>query len=196
VTTTSDPSATSISTQAVEQGAGKFERRVEVTPGHCWLHENPNKNYGVAACRVIFYVIGAKGAVQWMIGTDWYPKAARDHLSKFAYRNEVQPQAWDIGYHAREPQYEGQTCLTNDCHLLGGKCFYDGSSLSAEEWVEGFLNGGTEWLWPRLEEYYRSVFEGGKYPDVSPIIKPNPAISKALARCPSTEEQRGTEGSR
>jgi hypothetical protein len=36
----------------------------------------------------------------------------------------------------------------------------------------GFVNGGTEWLWVKLEEYYNHVFENGPYPDVTPIPVP------------------------
>lgn len=154
----------------------EFEHRVEVSPGHCLLHKDPNKNFGVAACRIWFYCIGPKGAVQFQIGTDWYPEAARLHLRQFPARpiwETRQPEGWDVGYHAREPQYEGQESM-KDCHLLGCDCYYDGSSLQADEWVEGFINGGTEWLWPRLEQLYRSRFEGGEYPDVTPIPRKNP----------------------
>lgn len=159
-----------------------FERRVEVSPGHCWLHEEPSKNYGVAACRVWFYVIGPKGAVQWQIGTDWYPQAALNHLRKFPFsdRDREQPKGWDLGYHAREPHYDGQTSMHDNCQVIGGKCYYDGSTLNAEEWLEGFRNGGTDWLWPRLEQYYRHIFESGEYPDVTPIVRAHPGFKKAV----------------
>lgn len=159
-----------------------FEHRVEIAPGHCWLHAEDSKNYGVGACRIFFYCIGEKGAVQFVLGTDWYPEAARRHLSKFPPSNDPQPRAWDLGYHSRTPHYERQSPIDADCRVIGGHCYYDGSTLNAEQWVEGFLNGGTEWLQPKLEEYYRAVFEDGPYPDVSPVIRPNPALAKAEAR--------------
>ena len=149
-----------------------FERRVYISPGHCLLHPEPSKNFGVAACRIWFYVIGPKGAAQFQIGTDWYPEAARRHLSQFPASDRRQPEGWDIGYHAREPQYEGQT--SRECSLLDGQCYYDGSSLQADEWIEGFVCGGTDWLWPKLEDYYRFTFEGGEHPDLTPIPKKNP----------------------
>lgn len=157
----------------------KLEHRVDIKPGHCWLHEDPSRNYGVAACRIWFYVIGPKGVVQWQIGTDWYPDAALKHLAKFPKREQREPMAWDLGYHSYTPHFDGQTQMA--CDLLpGGKCYYDGSSLNAETWVEGFVNGGTEWLWPRLEQYYRYIFENGKPPDVAPITRPHPGFRKAI----------------
>lgn len=158
-----------------------YEHRVEVAPGHCWLHSDDNKNYGVGSCRIFFYCIGEKGAVQFVLGTDWFPEAARRHLAKFPPSRDPQPRAWDLGYHSPVPHYEGQDSM-GQCSVLGSECYYDGSTLNAENWVEGFLNGGTEWLWPKLEEYYRCVFEGGEYPNVEPVILPNPALAKAEGR--------------
>lgn len=149
----------------------QYERRVEVSPGFFLIHREDHKNYGIASCLVWFYVIGSKGAVQWQIGTDWYPEAARRHRAKFPPSNDRQPSAWDIGYHSRKPMYEDHKPMPGDCSLLGGECYYDGSSLQADKWIEGFLNGGTAWLWPKLEEYYRAVFEDGPYPDLTPVIR-------------------------
>ena len=158
---------------ADEPIATTLEHRVDVSPGFCMLHKDDDKNFGVAACRVWFYAIGPKGAVQFCIGTDWYPEAARRHLSKFPSKDERQPKGWDIGYHAKTPQYEGQSSM-GECFILGCECYYAGSSLQADNWVEGFVCGGTEWLWPKLDEYYRCLFEGGEYPDLTPQPERNP----------------------
>ncbi len=50
------------------------------------------------------------------------------------------------------------------CPYLGKPCYYDGSSLHAEKvFDEVFLPGGTEKLWPYLEDYYYETF----YPVIS-----------------------------
>lgn len=149
-----------------------FERWVDVHPGHALLGD-----YGIAACRVFFYVRGTKGAVQFQIGTDWYPKKAREHLAKFPADSLIdrpQPQGWDIGYHSHKPHYEHHKPISEKCPILNGLCYYDGSSLQADDWVEGFVCGGTEWLWPRLEQYYRFTFESGEYPDITPTPREVP----------------------
>jgi hypothetical protein len=85
------------------------------------------------------------------------------------------PMALDLGYHAYFPQYDGQTICHRHCEFLDGKpCYYDGTSLGAAELVEGFLNGGDEWLWSRLEAIYHSKFNNGAYPDLTPLIRPHP----------------------
>lgn len=172
-----------------------YERRVEVTPGY----DLRSAGYGIASCRIWFYVIGPKGAVQWQIGTDWYPPSAREHLlgmgwpSEHDLRHAMQPQAWDIGYHSPTPRYDDQTPMPGKCHLLGSECFYDGSSLNAESWTEGFIAGGTDWLWPKLEEYYRFTFEGGEHPDLTPTPRLAPEKKAREADTDNTHSANGDE---
>lgn len=162
--------------KALIPDAIEFERRVDVSPSFARLHSNPSVNYGIGAMRLWFILIGPKGAVQWQIGTNWYCKLAQEHLRSLPDRlndaaenslggSRYQPQAWDLGYHAREPQYESQTAVRDECHVLGGPCYYDGSSLNAEYLIDGFLEGGDRFLWPALEEYYRHTFEEAPWPD-------------------------------
>jgi hypothetical protein len=62
----------------------------------------------------------------------------------------------DIGYHALEPQYEGQE--PRECDLFG-KCYYDGSSLQAMEFGPKFLKGGSKVVWKMLEKKYKEMFK-------------------------------------
>jgi hypothetical protein len=151
-----------------------MERRITITPGFYLIRPEPSKNYGIGSCRIWFYVIGPKGAVQWQISTDWYPERARQHLLGFpSEASKHLPDAWDIGYHSPTAKYDGQSSMGH-CDVIGCECFYDGSSLNAEKWVEGFVSGGTDWLWPKLEEYYRFTFEGGDHPDLTPQPRKHP----------------------
>lgn len=148
-----------------------FTRDVHVSQGFYLIRPDPHKNYGIGACRIFFNLIGPEGAVTFQVSTDWYPQRALDHLSNFPKLEQHQPMGVDLGYHAHKPQFEGQNSMK--CHLLG-TCYYDGSTLNAENWIEGFICGGTDWLWPKLEEYYRCVFESGSYPDVTPVPRKHP----------------------
>ena len=139
----------------------EFEKIVEVMPAFDRRDPDPAKNYGVSSCRIVFILKGPKGAMQFIIGTNWYVPSAREHLSQFLRTErdfQMKPDGWDVGYHSPVPMYEGQTPM-GECHVLKeGDCYYDGSSLQAEEWVEDFVAGGTEWLWKKLEERYRMRF--------------------------------------
>lgn len=155
----------------------KFTRWMECTPSRNWIHKTPNRNYGISTMRMVFYIKGPKGAVQWVIGTEWGIESVRSHLSQFTdhHREYQKPSGWDLGYHSPIPRYEGQTEMTGGpCDVLGGPCYYDGSSLNADDLIEGFLAGGTKWLWPKLEEYYASVFEDAPYPDFTAHYLPHP----------------------
>lgn len=150
-----------------------FERRVEVRPSYCLIRPEPRRNYGVCACHIEFAVIGPKGAVEISFSTDWWTTPALNHLSQFPARKTRQPEGRYIGQHAKSPTHQDQS-PTHDCAFTGGVCYFDCSYLYADEWVEGFVNGGTKWLWPKLEEYYRHVFDGGDAPDLTPVPVKHP----------------------
>src|SRR5205807_10288634 len=62
----------------------------------------------------------------------------------------------DKGYHWSVPRYDGQTM--RECDLLpGGKCYYDGSGLNAEETFGRLLREGSEGVWKDLEEFYHEL---------------------------------------
>lgn len=143
----------------------KFEKIVTVSPAFDKRSDEPGKNYGIGSCRITFILKGEKGAMQFMIGTNWYVPSAREHLKNFPMsRSDLQqkPDGWDVGYHSYKPMYEDQTSMTGECHVLNAPCYYDGSSLMADEWVEQFVAGGTDWLWKKLEEQYHSRFDEAK----------------------------------
>ena len=143
----------------------ELTRSVEFSPSWNRLSDDPSKNYGIRAMNITFYVKGPKGAIQWKLSTGWYVSPARDHLRQFSPPLVMYPMAMDLGYHAHEPQYENQTPLTESCDVIGGgRCFYDGSPLNAELLTEGFLSGGADYLWPKLEGVYRHQFEGAEWP--------------------------------
>lgn len=158
-----------------------FTRKIRFRPSYNHIRPAPGDNYGIGEMRMWFILGGDKGAVQWMIGTGWYIKSARDHLAKFPPRVHLLPSAWDLGYHAKEPQYEGQSVQDENCPETGGRCFYDGSALNAELLTEGFLAGGDEWVWSRLEAYYRYRFEGAAWPDFTPMYEPHPSERRAAS---------------
>ena len=137
-----------------------FETIVWVAPAY----DRQSEGYGVGACRITFVLKGPLGAVQFMIGTEWYTPSAREHLLNFPHTTkrclEMKPSGWDVGYHSPKPMYQGHSPMGGTCELVeGGQCYYDGSGLMAEEWVEGFVSGGTKWLWPRLRSQYAEWFE-------------------------------------
>jgi hypothetical protein len=165
----------------IEQKIGDFTRRLVFKPGFCWVRDNPHRNFGNGSVQMSFFLVGPKGAVHWVLGTKWMPEAARKDVAMRRAIHGIQiddersqkPNGYDLGYHSPTPRYEDQN--DRECDLLpGGRCYCGGSALAADELVEGFLNGGDEWVWNRLEAYYRHMFEGDDYPSFLPIIEPHP----------------------
>ena len=126
--------------------------------------------------KLWFAVKGPKGGVSVSLSTSWYLPANQQSSYELYSRGYpfdpleqmIQPQWWGVSQHHKEAQYEEQTPTTG-FELTEGNCFCDGTSLWGKEaWLPGFLHGGSDWLFARLEDYYREVFENGPPVDLTP----------------------------
>jgi hypothetical protein len=54
--------------------------------------------------------------------------------------------------------YEGEKPMEGNCDLIGGQCYYDGSTLAAQEYLEILIREGHEGLWKALEQKYEDTF--------------------------------------
>ncbi len=126
-------------------------------------------SHGRHGLQIRFVVKGNKGAVQFLLHTDWLPQYTEK--SSIGSRDihdwggeHVIPV--DLGYHAKEPQYDGQEPSTEACEFCDGEpCYYDGSALNANDAMYALVNGGGEALWAFLDAYYECRFNGGEYPE-------------------------------
>lgn len=140
-----------------------FKRVVKFRGAFDKRHADPSKNYGIHGMELHFILVGPKGATQFLFYTNMMlPHVRKEIFDK--HNGEYQrfdlwnPCGADIGYHAREAQYEGQTSMTADCEWVGGPCFYDGSSLRADEFAPTFLEKGDDAVWEMLREEYDHRF--------------------------------------
>ncbi len=143
-----------------------FEKRIEFHPAYDRRHEDPNKNYGIHGVTMLWLLIGPKGAIQFVVYTGWHLPEVRDELEAKFLKNpdEVglrirRPMPADLGYHSPVPMYADQGMMTDDCDVLGGVCYYDGSGLQAEGVFELLVREGGDAVWNRLEEVYNLRFE-------------------------------------
>jgi hypothetical protein len=138
---------------------------VEIEPAFDKRDPDPNKNYGIGAAQVRFVLIGPDGAVQLLVGTNWYLPAQRADSEGWKPLNgrahwNCYPRAWDLGYHSRVPRYEGQSQQSDACpYLNGDPCFYDGSSLNGEPVLERMIAEGHSALWEDLLKFYFRIFK-------------------------------------
>lgn len=139
-----------------------MKREIRFIPAYDKRHTDPSKNYGVGALQVCFYLTGDEGCVQFTFSTGMYPRHVEAEWVGQPRRRYPDWMAYDIGYHSPEPMYDGQEPITNSCERLDGKpCYYDGSSLNADRYLDALMTEGDEKVWEMIEDYYRSVFHGG-----------------------------------
>ena len=146
-------------------------RITEWTPAYNKVAEG----FGRHGMELRFVLKGEKGAVQFVLYTGIYTSQDRDAYERHGgilgidgRRHGPHPAIMahgaDLGYHALEPDYDGQT-VREDCPYLDGRpCYYDGSTLNAEDPFDIFTDQGEEALWTFLEQYYRFMFEGAPAP--------------------------------
>jgi len=138
----------------------------EVIFGPAWDKRNPNlsENYGIHGVEIRFMLIGDKGAVRFVIYTNWHlPHVQKEFDDKYVDAIFYKPLPADVGYHSPKPMYEGQEVMADSCEYLGGKpCYYDGSGLRAQEYFITLVTEGGEAMWRKLEEYYHCLFDEGE----------------------------------
>ena len=115
----------------------KFERLTEWSAAYDKRHPDPSKNYGIHGVECRWVLKGGRGAVQFLIYTDWHlPAVAASLAEKCRTPRDItlffQPMGADVGYHALMPQYDSQTPTPNCPYLDGQPCYYDGSGLAAK----------------------------------------------------------------
>jgi hypothetical protein len=139
---------------------GKFKRSILFRPGY----DERRKGCGVHGMEMRFVVKGPRGAVQFLLFTNWMlPHVERELHDRYEKGESLNPCLFkgypaDLGYHSPKPMYKDQSAMRNDCDILGGQCYYDGSGLNAERPFGILVSQGLEALWKFLEEYYGSVF--------------------------------------
>ena len=124
-------------------------------------------NCGIHGVDLRFTLKGEKGAVQFLLYTQWQlPEVAKELLDRPYEASRAgphwmdRPMPADLGYHAYMPQYEGHTPMET-CNLLPDApngCYYGGSGLDAEPVFDRLLREGDKGVWDALEEYYAKIF--------------------------------------
>lgn len=136
------------------------------TPAYDKRPKNPgDPNYGIGSVRITFVVKGPQGAVQFVLYTDWYLPAQQHDpvlgpklMGTGLGLNRLRPMGVDVGYHAYKPHYEDQSTM-GPCEFLdGANCYYDGSGLRADDWVDKvLLPKGSDGVWEALEDEYDAI---------------------------------------
>lgn len=140
----------------------QFEKITQVSLPYDMRNDDPKKNYGIGSLMIWFILKGPKGATHFVANFDIHlPHIEKNERPKWGLSSRGSCQGWDVGYHSPRPMYD-ESCEM-DCDVLGGKCFYDGSSLRAEEWAEELFSTKGEriepLIWKKLEDEYHAIFD-------------------------------------
>ena len=137
----------------------EFERIVEFTAAYDRRNIDPAKNYGVHGVEMRLVLKGPKGAVHFLLYTNW-------HLPHVAAAFEdkpflLAPTPAEVGYHSPVPLRGWQTePATETCDYLGGvPCYYASSGLAADAAFAALVERGNDGIWGYLESYYQDIFE-------------------------------------
>lgn len=146
---------------------GKFECRWDKKD----CHRGGDGFHGRHGLGIRFVSKGPLGAVQFHIHAGWLPMEVTSWERRpITVDATVMPT--DLGVHAKEPQYEGQSPMDKDCTYTDGPCYYDGCSLNAWDPYTALVNGGIDALWKFLDEYYECAFHDEEYPTPAAYMKP------------------------
>jgi hypothetical protein len=149
-----------------------MERITKFSPAWDKRSSVSNKNYGIHGVELVMIIKGDKGAVQFVLYTNWMLPHVQEELdAKLLIEGKqgklgeysfctIHPMPADLGYHSPIPQYEGQSVSSNSCEYNDGKpCYYGGSGLNSERIYEVLLKEGSDGVWRELEIYYNDIFE-------------------------------------
>lgn len=101
-----------------------------------------------AGQRFSFAITGPYGALEF-----WFSPSPPGYPDNERYYGGVEKHFNRIA----APAYltNGRYGYREDCSLVPGGCFHDGSSLwASEHWIPGMMRGGSDWIWAELESRY------------------------------------------
>lgn len=160
-----------------------MKKQIIFNPAFDRRSDDPSKNYGVHGVEIRFVLRDYRGAVQFLLYTNWIPFKKNVGMDWFyaiedkdigdSMKVELKfnpflpsflrkPLPADLGYHSPKSMNES-SAKTESCELLGGKpCYYDGSTLNAIRPFIELINGGEKGVWDFLKKYHEETF--GKPP--------------------------------
>jgi hypothetical protein len=138
---------------------------VQFTPGYNCA-DRGMRGHGVHGMEIRWLLRGPAGAAQFLLYSDWIPgQLSPGHglmpdgsYSWQSVRGDpLYPMGADVGYHARRPQFDGQDPMSDECIVLGGPCYYDGSGMRADKLTKVFVQFGEQAVWDELESVYADL---------------------------------------
>ena len=141
-----------------------FRRQVRFDPGHTIRRtKGDGSDYGIASMQIRFLLHGEHGTTQFALFSGWYPEKVPVPGRSWTDWHHTAPAGLDLGAHWDTPWSEYMTeedgaYAHRECDMrASGMCWYDGSSLRADEFMETFFREGDDAVWTLLENEYRTI---------------------------------------
>jgi hypothetical protein len=87
-----------------------MERIVEFNPAYDKRDSDPSKNYGIHGVNLRMILKGTKGAIQFVVYTNWHLPHVQAELDRRHDHILCHPMPADLGYHSPTPRYEETNC--------------------------------------------------------------------------------------
>ena len=138
-----------------------LRREVRFEPGFDRRTGDTRTNHGIHGMQIRFLLVGEKGAAQFLLFTNWLPESTAQEYADSRSYYQWQAYLADIGYHARVPQYAEDEPFSENCPVIGGRCYYEGSSLRAWPVYWAMTREGDAAVWRALAEVYARISAAG-----------------------------------
>lgn len=137
----------------IRQEVDGFTRIIAFEPGYNDPRHGPH-TFGRHGMQLRFLLVGPLGAVQFLLYTNWTPGT----LDTIGTITDGTTMPADLGHHWTTPRYADE--CTYECEYIeGGRCYYDGSGLAAEEPFRILIEDGIDALWAFLRTHYDYLAE-------------------------------------
>jgi hypothetical protein len=143
-----------------------LERLIRVIPAYDCIRVQPCKfgketckpdsggNHGNHNAELILTLKGPEGAVEFVVGTNWYLPVTPSHVA-----NVTGARGRSVSYHSPTPMYEGHTDF-GPCMYIGEHCYADTNYSMADECFKVLVEKGHEAVWEQLSYFYNEIFFG------------------------------------
>lgn len=159
------PSISTLTLAPSEEWEG-FERQLEFQTAYDGRDEPGN--YGIHGCELKLILKGEEGASTLLVFTGWHlPHVTAEWGERPPSTFLTRPNGVDISYHSAtrpawlegEPEEVDNMHHRDDCaYTKSGECWYDGSALRAEGFVDLLIAKGMDAVWEALRAEYIATF--------------------------------------
>jgi len=151
----------------------ELKKEIVFNPAYDRRNPDPTKNFGIGSVLCSMILSGNEGAVVFNFSTGMLlPSTIKEYIEtgKACYKINSDgmvyflniPCALDIACHSKKPLDDDHSILNKTCDYIGQPCYYESSSIEADEYLQILIEKGSEPIWDLLTSYYNETFNKNK----------------------------------